>query len=118
MPPPELARQAVIFTLEIWVESPLDTSAVFIIPRSLSGTWQYLSRHVVELYTILPSDIPCLPQPLLQIPIVVLYLAPHKLSLAPHSEGFLDSHTPSNLLWHRAQAEEMRGLSGNDYSKG
>jgi len=35
-PPPELARQAIIFTLETWVEKPLTTSALFFIPRTLS----------------------------------------------------------------------------------
>jgi hypothetical protein len=38
-PPPEIARQALIFTLETWVETPLTTSALFFIPRTLAGSW-------------------------------------------------------------------------------
>jgi hypothetical protein len=38
-PPPEIARQALIFTLETWVEMPLTTSALFFIPRTLAGSW-------------------------------------------------------------------------------
>jgi hypothetical protein len=117
MPPPELARQAIILTLELWVESPLDTSAVFVVPRSLSGSWQYLSRHVVEVFTFFPCELICLPPPLLQISIVILYLAPHIRSLPVSSNELMDTHSPAELRWHRRQAEEMRGLSAENEAR-
>jgi hypothetical protein len=47
-PPPELARQTIVRFLEAWVESPLDTSAIFVVPRIVASFWHGLSRHVVE----------------------------------------------------------------------
>jgi hypothetical protein len=82
-PPPELARQAISFMLETWVEVPLTTSALFFVPRTLMAFWHGLSRHINELATIYPHRTPMRVPPILPIPIVVLYLPPHVGSLPP-----------------------------------
>jgi hypothetical protein len=107
-PPPELARQAISFMLEAWVEVPLTTSALFFVPRTLMAFWHGLSRHIVELATIYPHRTEMRLPPVLPIPIVVLYLPPHVRSLPIIR---LDSPSlPSNAQWHREQAAYVRGL--------
>lgn len=51
-PPPEVARQALTFMLETWVERPLTTSGLFFTPRVIPAFWHGLSRHMRELPTI------------------------------------------------------------------
>jgi hypothetical protein len=107
MPPPELARQAIYFALETWVEAPATTSALFFIPRTLAGSWRGLSRYIFELEILDPTSLPN--PPALPIPIVVLYLPPHTPVLC--SPPRLDaSPLPANARWHRQQAAFMRGL--------
>jgi hypothetical protein len=48
-PPPEIARQALIFTLEAWVEKPLTSSALFFIPRIVADSWRDLFHRLDEL---------------------------------------------------------------------
>jgi len=117
-PPPELARQAITFMLNAWVEQPLTTGALFFVPRVLPGFWHGLSRYIREVALIRPDDPPCPLQfpPKLPIPIVVLYLAPHVRTLPdsslPHRLG--PSPSSANLEWHHQQADLMRGMSPSD----
>lgn len=110
-PPPELARQAISFTLEVWVEAPLTTSALFLVPRVLAGFWHGLSRHIFELGEWLPTDLPLTLQPDLPIPVVVLYLAPFIRQLTPAPVTY-SMDMPSTALqhWHQKQADAMRRL--------
>ena len=57
-PPPELARQVLIFMLETWAEKPLTSSSLFFIPRTVPAFWGGLSRHLIELPTIYPHLTP------------------------------------------------------------
>ena len=111
-PPPELARQAIIFTLEAWVEAPLTTSALFFVPRTVPSFWHGLSRHLTEVDCFLPSTKPLALPPLLSIPIVVLYLPRHErvlpLSSPPHRVD--TDQYPSVVQWHEEQASLVRGL--------
>lgn len=107
-PPPELARQAIAFMLETWVECPLTTSALFFIPRILLSAWRGLSRHLVELDCIRPHLTNLVCPPTLPIPIIVLHLPRHTRM---YSTPRMDSSTPSYITrWHREQATHMRGL--------
>jgi len=113
-PPPEVARQALIFVLESWVERPLTTSAIFVVPRTLSGMWRGLSRHLQELCLIQATEWDFLPPLLLPIPVMAIYLPRHIRRLTPtlSSELRLDpTPLPSDATWHRQQAAHMRGLS-------
>jgi len=112
-PPPEVARQVIIFVLESWVERPLSTSAVFVVPRTLSGHWRGLSRHLQELCLIQSEDWEFKPRPLLPIPVMVLYLPRHVRKLTPtlsHDTRVDTTSLPPNSAWHRQQAAYMRGL--------
>jgi hypothetical protein len=106
-PPPELARQCLCAFMEVWVESPGDTAALFVVPRVLAAFWHNLSRHITELCTIPANELPY--PPVLPIPVVVLYIPPHVRSLAPHRTE-LDAHQPPGYRQHKREADEMRGL--------
>jgi len=111
-PPPEMARQAIIFQLLAFCERPLTTSAIFVIPRVLVGCWRGLSSYLTELAVIKEHDWTFSPPRLLpQIPVWVIYLAPHTRSLPLLAPGRLD---PAPSLpyewWHRQQADFMRSL--------
>ena len=111
-PPPEIARQAIIFMLETWVEAPLTTSALFFVPRTVPSFWHGLSRHLEEVDCFIPSAKPLASPPLLPIPIIVLYLPRHErtlpISRPPHRMD-TDQH-PSTIRWHEEQAALMRRL--------
>jgi hypothetical protein len=108
-PPPELARQLLSFLLECWVERPLTTSALIIVPRTVPAFWFGLSRYIRELTMFRPAEFPFVNPPRLDIPIVVLYLAPHVRTL-PTKNRLDRPPPPPGSLWHRKQAEAMRGL--------
>ena len=109
-PPPEIARQAITFMLQAWVQRPNTTSALFFIPRVTPGCWFGLSRHIKELAMASPCDFALLDQPLLPIPIIVLYLAPHVRTLSDSSNRLDKSPMPKGLQYHRCQAEHLRRL--------
>lgn len=107
-PPPELARQAIVFFLEAWVESP--TGALFFVPRVVPAFWHGLSRHLLELGTIPAADIQ--PAPLLPIPTMVLTVLPHSRAFYRPDESRLDQDGISarDRHHHQQAAEAMRGL--------
>ncbi|CAJ1936812.1 unnamed protein product [Cylindrotheca closterium] len=107
-PPPELARQLLTFLLNSWVECPFTASALLFVPRVVEASWRHMSRYVYKLDTIYPHKTNLRFPPLLPIPIVVLYIAPHTLSLNPNSR--LDKTPTAAPFWHAAQATLMRGL--------
>jgi hypothetical protein len=108
-PPPEIARQAITFVLSAWVQRPATTSALFFVPRVIPGFWFGLSRHIRELDLFRPREFALDTQPVLPIPVVVLYLAPHVPSLRPRHRMDLPP-TPKGLKWHRTEAELLRRL--------
>ena len=108
-PPPEIARQAITFSLEIWAERPLTTSFIFFVPRVLPAFWYGLSRHIVELGTIYPHKTPLRFPLLVCIPIIVLYLSPYLCSL-PTKDRLAKSPLPANATWHQQQAASVRRL--------
>jgi hypothetical protein len=80
-PPPEVARQVITFALETWSERPLTTSFLFFVPRIVPAFWYGLSRHIHEIGVIYPHKTPLRYPGLLNIPVIVLYIAPHLRSL-------------------------------------
>lgn len=110
-PPPEIARQALIFMLETWVERPWTTSALFVIPRTLAGSWIGLSKHLTQLCLLSDTDWHFNPPRLLPVPVIVLSLAPFVRRLTPPNPDRLDSAPlPKDAQWHRQQAAHVRGL--------
>ena len=108
-PPPELARQLLLFLLFAWSERPLTSQALIIVPRVLAGFWQGLSKHVIELETISPLVYPLFRPPPLPIPFVVLHLAPHIRRL-PTRDRLDRAPLPWWAKEHKQAAEDMRGL--------
>jgi hypothetical protein len=110
-PPPEIARQAIIFVLETWAELPWSTSALFVIPRTLAGSWRGLSKHLREVCLLKEADWQFSPPRLLPVPVIVLYLAPFVRRLTSANTDRLDAAPlPPDAVWHRKQAEHVRGL--------
>jgi hypothetical protein len=108
-PPPEVARQLLIFLLETWAEKPATTSALVFIPRTIPSFWWGLSRFLTKLPTIYPHVTRLRFPPLVSIPICVLYLPPFRRSLpGPRRVEF--PSLSAKLLWHRQQAALLRGL--------
>jgi len=109
-PPPELARQTIVFLLEAWVESPSDTGALLFVPRVVPAFWHGLSKHIKEL-DLLPAD-DYSSHCWANIPVVVLCLTPF---------FYPDYRQPNRVdqnprpIKHRKQHEElasqMRSLS-------
>ena len=115
-PPPELARQCLIGILEAWVERPHTTSALILVPRTLSRCWLGLSRYIQLIDTIYPAEFPLRHPPMLPIPILVLYIPPHTPSL-PSTRGMGPSTKPTGFRWHDGEAARMRGLPRRDPSE-
>jgi hypothetical protein len=106
-PPPELARQVLIFMLETWAEKPLTSSSLFFIPRAVPAFWWGLSRHLIELPTVCPHLTPLQCPSMIPVPIVVLHLPPHQRPLCTE-DGLACSAVPANAFWHRQQAALLR----------
>jgi hypothetical protein len=109
LPPPAVARQLLSHLLNLWTESPWETSFVAVIPRVMQQEWAYLTRYMTRLgsfkWEVIPF--PC-PELSLPIPLVVLYTSPHLRALPKHRKS--PPALPSSARWHREQADQMRGL--------
>jgi hypothetical protein len=62
-PPPEIARQVLMFMLVEWSERPLISSSLFFILRVVPTFWWGISRHLVELTMMYPHLTPLWYQP-------------------------------------------------------
>ena len=111
-PPPEVARQCIIFMLETWVEQPWTTSGLFFVPRTLSHMWDGLSRHLTSLGSFKIKDLDLASPPLLPIPVVVLYLPNHhRVAPLPRPRRRMDkSAYAADFLAHETEADYVRSL--------
>jgi hypothetical protein len=109
IPSPEIARQALVQFLEIWVEDPTATEGIFLIPRILQREWGNISRHVAEQGTYRPTQLPTACRYSSLIPFLILHVSPHQRILPPFR---MDDVTPRMPFqrWHAAQADHVRGL--------
>lgn len=113
-PPPEATRQLLCFLLSTWVESPLDTGCLVILPRVMSENWKGLSQFLDELCTIYPKDIPLRCQLPLPIPIIVLHLSPHTRCLSRQLHRMEPFATPAHAPQHIREADRLRALSSDN----
>jgi hypothetical protein len=109
IPVPEVARQALVRFLDIWVEGPTTTSGIFLVPRIMQKDWGYICKHVVVLGEYYPWTLPADCAYDSHIPFVLMYIPCYVRSLPIPS---LDNATPSpfHRKWHTEQAEYLRGL--------
>ena len=112
-PPPELGRQLLCFLMNTWIERPFTTLCLVFIPRTCSASYLGLSKYIRNIGTIYPHKEPLQYSPFLPIPIEILYISPHASRL-PEPDRSIPFSNPE-LLQHRAEAEEMRWLSGSNY---
>jgi hypothetical protein len=108
-PVPEVARQALVRFLDIWVEGATFTSGIFIIPRILQKDWEYICKHVLTLGEIYPWMLPESCAYDSHIPLVLLYVPFYVRSL-PDYRMVESSPTPVHTRWHTEQADYLRGL--------
>jgi hypothetical protein len=79
-----------------------------ILPRVLQKRWGRSSRQVREVGAFPREEVPLAHSALLQIPVVLLHVAPHVRSLP---DLRLDRPSPTDAhRWHRQQAAHMRSL--------
>jgi hypothetical protein len=109
-PSPEIAHQAITTFLDLWVERPATTAALFLIPRVLQRDWGFLSKHVQELGIHDPMTLPWGCRYSSLIPLCLLYVPRYVRVLPPLAR--LDVHpSPTGFQrWCQHQAEELRRL--------
>jgi hypothetical protein len=102
IPAPEIARQALVKFMEIWVENATTTHGIFLVPRIMQKYWGNISKHVHEVATIYPSVLPeeC------AYPLLIPFFS-RCLPDARMDESTKGRHFPR---WHATQADYMRGL--------
>jgi hypothetical protein len=107
-PPPELAAQLLYYLLQCYVERPLTTSALVLIPRVMQRRWSRPSCCVVEVGVYQRHLVPFLYRDMLTIPVVLLLIPCH---VRIPSISRMDS-APQTALWiyHRQQAALVRGV--------
>jgi len=110
---PTTARQGFLATIFVWIESPADSSHVFLVSRLLQRDYGRVNKHIQFLGQFddlpLPSDF----SPL--VPFLLFYLPPFVTSLKPglDESPWLDNGAQSSCPeWVRSQMEYLRGLSG------
>ena len=108
-PPPECARQVIVTFLHMWVQTPFDTEAIFIVPRILQKQWGRISRYVKERGVFLSNLLPPPYAFTSNLPFVLLHIAPHVSSITGRRMEQTPHTKPNN--WHKRQAEAVRGLS-------
>jgi hypothetical protein len=74
--------------------------------------WRGLSKCLQELPSVYPHLTPLEHPPILPIPVTILYLPRHHRSCQPRQVD--PSPPPPGARWHQAQAQQMRGLLGED----
>jgi hypothetical protein len=109
-PAPEVARQALRCFLDAWVESPLHTAGLFMIPRVLQKDWGFISKHICETIVIYPRELPVHLRYDSLIALVLLYVPFYVRSLPIVRMDELTDRTFYEH-WHQEQAEHVRGLS-------
>jgi hypothetical protein len=108
-PVPEVARQALVRFLDIWVEGATMTSGLFLVPRVLQKDWEYICKHVITIGEYYPWMLPESCAYDSHIPLVLLYIPPYVRTLPDYSLE-RSASTPVHARWHTEQADYLRGL--------
>jgi hypothetical protein len=107
---PTTARQAFTTAALAWVESPLDSSHLFIVPRVMQRDFGRINRHIQYIGQFDPKTVPLQSHPC-RVPLLIFYLPPHRRSLAPRPARRVDLPSfPRLPAWVARQVAHMRGL--------
>ena len=109
-PAPETARQVLNSILYSWVEAPLATEMLVLIPRVMRRAWRRVNKHILELGVFLADTVPLAAHFGTDIPVVLLYLPRHVRRLPDPSHRVEQAPVPGRLRWHSEQADHVRGL--------
>jgi cell envelope opacity-associated protein A len=97
------------FLLQCYVERPMTTAAIIVLPRVLQKKWSRPSRYVVEVGSYQRDEVPFAHRSLLLTIPVVLLLIPFHVRHTPDDR--LDSPPTTALRQlHRQQAALVRGV--------
>jgi hypothetical protein len=108
-PPPELAAQVLHFLLHCYVESPLDTAALILLPRVLQQRWSRMSRVVREVGVYQRPLVPFVCRTVLTTPVVVL-LIPFHIRVLPKLPRLDDAPISANQRMHETAKKHLRGV--------
>jgi hypothetical protein len=108
-PPPEIAAQLLHFLLMVYVEAPMTTTAVILIPRILQRRWSGMSNVVIEVGSYKRTDVPVLCHTNLTIPIVILLIPYHVRRLSP-VHRMDSSSTTADQRTHAAAKTHLYGM--------
>lgn len=108
---PTVARQAFTTAALAWVESPLDSSHLFIVPRIMQRDFGRVNWHIIFLGQFDPKTVPHQAHPC-RVPLLLFYLPPHRRCLESKPAPRLDLPSfPKMPAWVTRQVSHMRGLS-------
>jgi hypothetical protein len=108
---PTVARQAFSTAALAWVESPLDSSHLFIVPRVMQRDFGRVNKHIHYLGQYDPKAL-ALPSHPCRVPLLLFYLPRHHRALASPGSRRMDlSSFPRIPAWVTRQVSYMRGLS-------
>jgi hypothetical protein len=108
-PSPELGRQSIAHFMDCWVERAHETAGIFVIPRILQRDWGNTSKHIFDIGTFYPTELPLECRFPSLIPFCILYIPCFVRSLPPRRlEPVTSSSRPEG--WHKRQADYVRGL--------
>jgi hypothetical protein len=93
---------------EVYVERPLTTAFIVVLPRVLQKKWSRASRHVHEIGIFQCDLVPIAHRSIFTIPVVLLFI-PYHVRCLPDPR--LDPAPASSLrLHHRQHAEQIHGV--------
>jgi len=98
-----------------WVEFPLETKALFLVPRICTMLWLLVHKSFCTIDWLRSGALweGQVPWDQTEIPVILMYLPPHRRCLPPPSrtgEDVVPPPLPADAGWHRAQAQHVRGL--------
>jgi hypothetical protein len=108
-PPPEIAPQLLHFLLLAYVEAPLTTACLLLIPRIIQRRWQSMSRIVQEVGVYQRDDCPFVCYSPLTIPLVLL-LIPFHVRCTPVADRMDTSPVSAAQRFHEAEKALLRGM--------
>jgi hypothetical protein len=106
---PGVSRQGFTAAIVDWVESPWDSSQLFLVPRIQQRSFGYVNKHVEFIWKF--KEIPRVRTHSPIVPFVLYCLPPFVRSLKTNSDDGMDP--PSKMRapqWVRDQVEHLRGL--------
>ena len=107
-PPPEIAAQLIHFLLHAYVEAPLTTACLILVPRVLQIRWSGMSNLIRTVGIYQRAVIPFVCHSLLTIPVVLVHI-PFHVRQFPIPRLDPSSSTAGQRL-HQAAATSLRGM--------